>query len=346
MERNRKIDLIRAFAIITVIIGHSIQFGSGSAYYSGKCLEDPVFKFIYSFHMPLFMLLSGYLFYQTLNRHSFSKNIQSRFTTLFVPIIMWNIVPFIMYTWHDRPHTFRYLFKTYLSTMIDNSWFLWAIFYCSFAILIVNRFFKDNIIVYLIGLILTFVIPDSHNLSLYKFMYPFFLIGYFYHKHSEKIKEKYRPFLESWKLLGSVTVIFILLLYFFNNNSYIYTTGYTLLNKDIFSQLGIDIYRFLIGFFGSSFVIMLLLKIYPKMNDCSINVLSIVGINSLGIYMISGLIFQYLLPGLTVGITNVNYLFVILETIAIIIISLLVSLCISKFSVTNMLFFGGRKYKR
>lgn len=343
MNRNKKIDLVRAFAIITVIIGHSIQFGSGSVYYSGKCLENPVFKFIYSFHMPLFMLLSGYLFYQTLRGHSFSANVRSRFTTLFIPIIMWNIIPFIMYTYHDRPHTFRYLFKTYLSTMIENSWFLWAIFYCSFAVLIVNRFFKDNIVIYLIGLVLTFVIPDSHNLSLYKFMYPFFIIGYFYHKHSKTIREKYDSILGSWRLLGTTTVIFVLLLCFFNNNSYIYTTGYTLLNKEIFPQLGVDIYRFLIGFFGSLFIIMLLLKIYPKMNNRLIDTFSVVGINSLGIYMISGLIFQYLLPGLTSGITNVNYLLVLLETIIIVMVSLLVSLCIKKCSVTNMLFFGGRK---
>lgn len=340
MERNRKIDFIRAFAIITVVIGHSIQFGSGPAY---NCLEDYVFRFIYSFHMPLFMLLSGYLFYQTLNRHSFPENVRSRFTTLFIPIIMWNIVPFIMYTYHDRPHTFRYLFKTYLSTMMGNSWFLWAIFYCSFAVLIVNRFFKDSMIIYFFGLILTFVITDSRNLSLYKFMYPYFIIGYFYHKNSEKIREKFNTSLEGWKLLLAVMFIFAFLLCFFNNDSYIYTTGYTLLGKKIFVQLGIDIYRFLIGFFGSIFIIMLLLKVFPRLSNKIIKAFSVIGINSLGIYMISGLIFQYILPVLTAGFTGVNYLLVIVEAAIILALSLLITLLLKKFSVTNMLFFGGRK---
>ena len=343
MERNTKIDFLRASAIITVILGHCIQFGQGPVYYSGKCLEDYLFRFIYSFHMPLFMLLSGYLFYSTICRHSFAANILSRFKTLFIPIIMWNIVPFIMYTYHDSPHTFRYLLTAYISTMIENSWFLWAIFYCSFAVLIVNRFFKDSIFIYLMGLILTFVIPDSHNLSLYKFMYPYFLIGYFYHKYSAQIDKKFNHPLKSIKLLGVIAVIFSFLLCLFNNSSYIYTTGYTLLGKEIIPQLYIDVYRFLIGLLGSLFIIMLLLKVYPYLNSTIIKIFSIIGIHSLGIYMISGLIFQYLLPDLTSGIADVNYLLVILESIIILAFSLLISLCIKKCSVTNLLFFGGRK---
>lgn len=340
MERNRKIDFIRAFAIITVVIGHSIQFGSGPAF---NCLENKVFKFIYSFHMPLFMLISGYLFYHTLCRHSFFENVRSRFITLFVPIIMWNIVPFIMYTYHDRPHTLRYLFKTYLSTMIANSWFLWAIFYCSFCVLIVNRIFRDHMAIYFIGLILTFVIPDSRNLSLYKFMYPYFLIGYFYHKNAGNIQKKLNSALDNWRTLIAFMGIFAFLLCFYQNESYIYTTGYTLLGKGIWPQLGIDIYRFFIGLFGSIFIILLLLKIYNKLSHNAIRFFSVIGINSLGIYMISGLIFQYILPELTVTVTSVNYLLVLLEAVVILVLSLLITLCFKKFFVTNVLFFGGRK---
>lgn len=343
MERNKKIDFIRAFAITTVVIGHCIQFGSGSIYSSGKCLEDTLFKFIYSFHMPLFMLLSGYLFYQTLKSHSFVTNIKSRFSTLFIPIIMWNIIPFIKYTYHDRPHTFHYLCKAFLSTMIENSWFLWAIFYCSFAVLIVNRVFKDNIMIYLLGIILTLVIPDSHNLSLYKYMYPFFLIGYYCNKHSEKFHKMLHHFLNNRKLLIATAAVFAFLLCFFNTNSYIYISGYTLIDKEILPQLGIDLYRFFIGLIGSFLIILLLLKFYPKINKYVINITSIIGRNSLGIYMISGLIFQYLLPYLTSCLPDVNYFIVLFETVIIITISLLISLCIKKFPIANRLFFGGRK---
>ena len=328
--------------MIAAVIGHCIQYGSGSN--AGNCLENNVFKFIYSFHMPLFMLLSGYLFYQSCNKHSFPENLLSRFTTLFIPIIMWNIIPFIKYTWHDRPHTFGYLFKTYISTMMENSWFLWAIFYCSFAVLIVNRFFKDCLIIYLIGLLLTFVIPDSRNLFLYKFMYPYFVIGYFYRKKEEAYIEEANAFLNNnSKLFGASAVIFAILLCFFNNDSYIYTSHYTLLGKEILPQLGIDVYRFTIGLFGSIFIIMLLLKIFPKLGEKITKVFSVIGIHSLGIYMISGLLFQYVLSGLTAWIVHINYLIILIEAVIILGISYLISLCIKKFTITNMLFFGGRK---
>lgn len=342
MQRNKKIDYIRAFAIITVVIGHSIQYGSGPDYF---CLEDPVFKFIYSFHMPLFMLISGYLFYSSLNRHSFPENICSRITSLFIPIILWNIVPFIIYTWHDRPHTLRYLFNTYLSTMISNSWFLWAILYCSLAVLMVNRFFKDNILIYLGGLILTFILPDSHNLSLYKFMYPYFIIGYFGHKHFGRITGLLQsPPRRMRRVTAVFLIIFLVLLCFYDNDSYIYTTGYTLIGKeDVFLQLGIDAYRFIIGLFGSIAMILILSPAFEKSGSRIIDIMTLIGSHSLGIYMISGLIFNYVLPGLMSGLKTVNYLLAALESFVILLLSLMISICLKRFKLTNLLFFGGRK---
>ena len=48
--------------IILVIIGHSIQYGSGSNFIEKQMFfNNYLFKFIYSFHMPLFIMISGYL---------------------------------------------------------------------------------------------------------------------------------------------------------------------------------------------------------------------------------------------------------------------------------------------
>lgn len=62
-RRSVLIDALRGVAIILVIIGHCISNGSGSGYFSNQgYYENIAFKFIYSFHMPLFMIISGYLF--------------------------------------------------------------------------------------------------------------------------------------------------------------------------------------------------------------------------------------------------------------------------------------------
>lgn len=73
-ERNAYIDFVKAVAIILVIVGHCIQYGSGNDVLSASTFfDDKVFKFIYSFHMPLFMLVSGYLYsFSMRNVNSFS----------------------------------------------------------------------------------------------------------------------------------------------------------------------------------------------------------------------------------------------------------------------------------
>lgn len=66
-ERSVVIDFIRGIAIILVILGHNIQYGSGVSYYTNELYFDNVlFKLIYSFHMPLFALISGYLSYRSM----------------------------------------------------------------------------------------------------------------------------------------------------------------------------------------------------------------------------------------------------------------------------------------
>ncbi|WP_278969986.1 acyltransferase family protein [Megasphaera elsdenii] len=48
LNRVGWIDVAKGIAIVLVIIGHTVQFGGGTR------------NFIFSFHMPLFFLLSGF----------------------------------------------------------------------------------------------------------------------------------------------------------------------------------------------------------------------------------------------------------------------------------------------
>lgn len=54
-ERILYIDNLRAFAIMLVVMGHILQFTFGDSH----GFDHPFFKFIYSFHMPLFFFISG-----------------------------------------------------------------------------------------------------------------------------------------------------------------------------------------------------------------------------------------------------------------------------------------------
>ena len=60
-ERNRWLDIVKGLTIFLMILGHCIQNGNGAAYISSQAFwSDKVTIFIYSFHMPLFMLVCGY----------------------------------------------------------------------------------------------------------------------------------------------------------------------------------------------------------------------------------------------------------------------------------------------
>lgn len=51
-ERIQYLDICKGVGIIFVVLGHIIQ-------------TNPIRTWIYSFHMPLFFFLSGYIFYFT-----------------------------------------------------------------------------------------------------------------------------------------------------------------------------------------------------------------------------------------------------------------------------------------
>lgn len=60
-KRNHNIDIIKGIAIYCVLWGHCIQCMAGDVdFFNIKAIT-----FIYSFHMPLFALISGYLFFRT-----------------------------------------------------------------------------------------------------------------------------------------------------------------------------------------------------------------------------------------------------------------------------------------
>jgi fucose 4-O-acetylase-like acetyltransferase len=79
-QREHHIDLLKAVAIVLVVLGHSIQ------YTTLQFDEHPIFRLIYSFHMPLFMFVSGYLAYRTVLSGDY---IGRRFRALGIPFFAW-----------------------------------------------------------------------------------------------------------------------------------------------------------------------------------------------------------------------------------------------------------------
>lgn len=72
-KRIKWIDIARGIAIIAVVVGHSL----------GKYFPGKFANFIFAFHMPIFFILSGYLYHCQSKRKLFKKT----FLNLLVPYI-------------------------------------------------------------------------------------------------------------------------------------------------------------------------------------------------------------------------------------------------------------------
>lgn len=107
------IDNLRGLLILFVILGHCVQ------YFIADYDHNFLFRFIYSFHMPLFMALSGYVSYSPYNKW---KTVSRRFVQLIVPFFAWLIVSTISVG--NISHFYGTLLKP------DNGlWFLWVLFF-------------------------------------------------------------------------------------------------------------------------------------------------------------------------------------------------------------------------
>lgn len=88
MKENRieEIDLLRGIAIILIVFGHVIKDGV-------------VYKFLYSFHVPLFFIVSGMVF-RTKNQENFKEFLKRNFKQLIVPYLIWSyiaLIPFAIF---------------------------------------------------------------------------------------------------------------------------------------------------------------------------------------------------------------------------------------------------------
>ena len=89
-KRLEYIDIARGIAIILIVLGHTIT-------YSQNCRI--IYKIIYSFHVALFFIISGYT-YKIKKEESFLIFFKRKFTRIMVPYYIWAfifIIPFYIF---------------------------------------------------------------------------------------------------------------------------------------------------------------------------------------------------------------------------------------------------------
>ena len=268
--------------------------------------------------MPAFMIISGYLFGLSKKTNAINV-IKNKINHLLIPIFTWAILTTIIFAIKEETFNFLTIIKKYIHTSIYSLWFLWAVFYSTTVSIIIKVHFNNNIYIHFLLIIVSFFIPDSLNLGLYKFVYPFFILGYYFHNIKDFIFKHKRT------ILLISTIIFIILLFIYNKDSYIYTTGHFITS---YYQLYIDIYRYIIGVFGSCCVFMwiyYLKKYFYRKNS----IISYIGQKTMGIYIISDYI-NLILTKLTKDLQSFNLIYLTIETCVTIVLSLIIIKCVEQ----------------
>ena len=125
VKRDALFDAMKGFGILLVIIGHAVQ-GSSDHF-------DDIFAFrmIYSFHMPLFFFISGYILQLGLERKRLApiSFVLKKAHALVVPFLSWYL---IFGLWRGIPSNLtvaEYAGRLILSPDY-GFWFLWVLFVC------------------------------------------------------------------------------------------------------------------------------------------------------------------------------------------------------------------------
>jgi fucose 4-O-acetylase-like acetyltransferase len=89
--RQAWIDVARAVALVLVVAGHTERGLAAAGIMAGEAAQD-FDLVVYSFHIPLFFLISGLLFAQSIERRPFLLTWKVRTIRLLQPCLIWSIV--------------------------------------------------------------------------------------------------------------------------------------------------------------------------------------------------------------------------------------------------------------
>lgn len=141
MKRDTAIDVTRGIALFFVVLGHLVVAGSKT------------FNWIFSFHMPIFFLLSGMCF-NPQKYKSFTHFVKQKFRKRIVPYF--GVIVFAVFiclrvpAWRTELVTINSLYllrETFYYTQpesihIGQIWFLVALFFAEIILFWLNKFFE------------------------------------------------------------------------------------------------------------------------------------------------------------------------------------------------------------
>lgn len=271
-KRYEELDFLKGWAMILVYLGHCFQLGGINI--TGNTFSNfYIHESIYSFHMPLFFIISGFLSNSS-KEIEFKSFYKGKITRLLIPYLFINLIDYIPRTLF--PNLVNSKFEGIEELLLNGtkiSWFVYTLFILFMIFPFLDKYIlkKDKYCLFGGVLLILNYIGVFSNIRIFSINTVIYYLIYFYlgYMIKEKIinKEYSQLFIEK-KLFLVILIIFIFLAYkYYTLNLFTYI---------IFAIIGSLV----------SLNLVVRIKKYNKI----INFLKFIGVNSLTFYLLEGFI--------------------------------------------------------
>ena len=228
MNRIIALDIAKAICIILVVMGHYVPDNSPAWYVL-------VHDVIYTFHMPLFMFVSGYVYIATKKRSTYGDFLLKKVRRLMVPYLTTSVMVIVIKLLTqgsmsvNNPVTiFSFVEMFYMPVAGYFLWFIWALWWM-FVLVPLFRGKQKHVELFVLGIVLHFIpfgLPRVFCLEQFSGMLMYFMFGVFVFEN-DSLHRFLKEF--SWIKVACAVAVFILgeFLYFTNG---VGTGGMFLLN--------------------------------------------------------------------------------------------------------------------
>ena len=204
-----EIDIYRGLGIILVVLGHALkQTGETNAVF------DILLSFIYSFHMPLFFVASGFIAIKLLDLKKKEEQIdfiKNRAIRLLIPYfavgLFYMPIKFVLSKYAVKPYDFGNAWKLLIGENPNTVlWFLYTLFIISTICVLILNHKNIKSMLLISGIISVIAWAADTEVNTFKYLF-FFIAGIYIRKNYDD----FGPVLNESRLIAIVTAIAFLL---------------------------------------------------------------------------------------------------------------------------------------
>lgn len=318
-HRSTYFDIVKAVAIWLVVLGHCIQ----SFYYNYQ--EISMELAIYMFHMPLFMFISGYFFYPSVQKTSLCKYCFRKFQRLYIPSLFWGLMNVLIIgggkLLRGKPIDYSYL----IDLCFTGAWYLTVLFLIILIGAVIEHTpYRRKTIIWIAIYVVIYFLPNWWMIKELKFLIPFFVVAILSRQYNIEFKSHLTA------LFGIIAFMLCLV---------IYDWGYSMYAmKDNVWEFDYHL-KAVVRFVGglSGIIVVIYLCHYLQLNNVVQTALCVIGMTTLPIYVLHQ---NFLMLISLSGAVIAQWLFCFMSSFLIVIISYYAYKLLSKNKLMGRIMFG------